>query len=77
MKHQNFKIIHGDFMTEDKQVYTNLRMDKELIMTGEPTLSYEESYMLSCSKKFKFLPPLSFTYGYAITTHKSQRKRMG
>ncbi len=43
-----------------------------MILEGEPTLNFKESYKLSKNKKYQTSIPLSFTYGYAITCHKSQ-----
>ena len=50
--------------------FNSIIMDKRMILEGEPTLNFKESYKLS--KKNPMLVPLSFTYGYAITGHKSQ-----
>ena len=52
--------------------FSNLSMDKKMILEGEPTLNFKESYKLSKNKKYQTSIPLSFTYGYAITCHKSQ-----
>lgn len=62
----NFKSDDG--VTE----FNNLSMDKKMILEGEPTLTWKESFKLSNNKKFMYSLPLSFTYGYAITCHKSQ-----
>jgi DNA helicase IV len=48
-------------------------MDKAMIETGEPCLDWRESYALGKLKnKIGDIVPRQFTYGYAITCHKSQ-----
>ena len=65
--------VMGNFKVDDDvTVFNNLTMDKKMILEGEPTLNWKESYKLSNNKKFLNSLPLSFTYGYAITAHKSQ-----
>ncbi len=41
-------------------------------MTGEKCCDFKTAWKLSNNKAFGNLMPLEFTYGYAITTHKSQ-----
>ena len=43
-----------------------------MISTGETTLDWKTSFKLSKNPKTRHLVPLEFTYGYAITCHKSQ-----
>lgn len=65
--------VMGNFKSDDNVTnFYNLSMDKRMILEGEPTLNWKESYKLSNNKKFMGSLPLSFTYGYAITCHKSQ-----
>ena len=65
--------IIGDFLSDDGITkFNNLTMDKKMILEGEPTLNWKENFKLSKNIKFKNSMPLSFTYGYAITGHKSQ-----
>ena len=62
---------NANFEVDDNITYfNNLIMDKKMILEGEPTLNYKENFKLSKNKKY--IPPLSFTYGYAITCHKAQ-----
>lgn len=79
VKKHRYPILHGEFVSDSGDEYSSLTMDKQMILTGEPTLDFEDSYKISQSMKGKFrhLVPMEFTYGYAITAHKSQRKRMG
>ena len=65
-------VICGDFVSDTDEIYTDMYMDKKLILTGEKTLDFKESYKLSMNRKTAGLVPMEFTYGYAITTHKSQ-----
>ena len=65
--------VMGEFHADDGiSVFSNLSMDKKMILEGEPTLTNKESWKLSNNKKFASSVPLSFTYGYAITCHKAQ-----
>ena len=57
---------------DDVTVFENLSMDKKMILEGEPTLNFKENFKLSKNQKYVNSIPLSFTYGYAITCHKSQ-----
>ena len=65
--------VIGNFKSDDGITnFNNLTMDKKMILEGEPTLNWKESYKLSNNKKYMNSLPLSFTYGYVITCHKSQ-----
>ena len=65
-------VICGDFVSDTDDIYQGMYMDKKLILTGEKTLDFKESYKLSNNPKTMGLVPMEFTYGYAITVHKSQ-----
>lgn len=45
-----------------------------MILEGEPTLNWKDSFKVSSARKgmYRHLVPMNFTYGYAITGHKSQ-----
>ena len=65
--------VMANFKSDDGITnFSNLSMDKRMILEGEPTLNFKESFKLSKNIKFVNSIPLSFTYGYAITGHKSQ-----
>lgn len=60
--------IMANFKSDDGVTnFSNLNMDKKMILEGEPTLSWKESFKLSKNQKFMNSLPLNFTYGYAIT----------
>ena len=70
------EIIAGNFISDSGEMFPNLRMDKQDILTGEPALDYEDTWKIYQRIKNNAgitPPPLEFTYGYAITGHKSQR----
>lgn len=71
-----FPVLMSDFITDSNEEYNNLAMDKKLITEGVNTLSWKDSYKISQYRHGQFihLLPKEFTYGYAITCHKSQRK---
>jgi len=73
MRDHRIPIIKGDFTSEDGEVFSQVDMDKHLIETGEPFLDWRESYALGKLKmRIGDITPRAFTYGYAITCHKSQ-----
>ena len=69
---QNINITRADFISDTEANYGNLQMDKQEILTGERALDNKTIYRLMRSKKYSHLVPMEFTYGYAITCHKSQ-----
>jgi exodeoxyribonuclease-5 len=73
MKNHRIPLVQSEFITDDGEVFSHIDMDKHLIETGEPFLDWRESYALGRIKnKIGDITPRSFTYGYAITCHKSQ-----
>ena len=66
-------VIGAKFKSDDNvTIFNNLIMDKRMILEGEPTLNWKENFKLSKNAKYVTSIPLNFTYGYAITCHKSQ-----
>lgn len=63
-------IISANFLTEDNNIFTSLYLDEKNLKHGEPFLNQKMAYILG--KKVKYLLPLEFLYGYAITCHKAQ-----
>jgi len=73
MKNHRMPVIQGIFLADDGETYANVDMDKCMIETGEPFLDWRESYALGKLKmKIGDIVPRQFSYGYAITCHKSQ-----
>jgi len=65
--------VVANFKSDDEITeFNNLTMDKKMILEGEPTLTWKENFKLGKNKNYMNSIPLSFTYGYAITGHKSQ-----
>lgn len=65
-------ILTANFVSDTNEDYGVLNMDKKLILTGEPGLDWKTSYKMGRNWKFQDKIPDQFTYGYAITCHKSQ-----
>lgn len=61
--------ICGNIDIDDGDCYSDLMLDKQSIVTGNYSINYRNSNLMK--KKGKPVP-LEFTYGYAITAHKSQ-----
>ncbi len=66
------QLVNADFVSDSDADFGPLDMDKEMILTGEPSLTWKESYKIGKNPRTKDMLPYQFTYGYAITTHKSQ-----
>ena len=65
-------LIMGDFISDSGMYFHSLEMDKKMIDTGEFSLDWKTVYQLNRNPKTRDIPPLEFTYGYAITCHKAQ-----
>ena len=65
-------LIMGDFISDSGMYFHSLEMDKKMINTGEFSLDWKTVYQLNRNPKTRDIPPLEFTYGYAITCHKAQ-----
>lgn len=70
----SFKIdtLVAKFVSDTGDNFGTLTMDKNLILTGEPTVDRALAFRMKKSKKYYIEPPMEFTYGYAITGHKAQ-----
>ena len=65
-------ILTANFISDTEEDYGILNMDKQLITTGVPGLDWKTSYKMGRNWRFQDKIPDQFTYGYAITCHKSQ-----
>ena len=65
-------LIMGDFISDSGMYFHSLEMEKKMIDTGEFSLDWKTVYQLNRNPKTRDIPPLEFTYGYAITCHKAQ-----
>ena len=65
-------LIMGDFISDSGMYFHSLEMDKKMIDTGDFSLDWKTVYQLNRNPKTRDIPPLEFTYGYAITCHKAQ-----
>ena len=73
MKNHRMDIIQCDFISDDGKVFNSVEMDKKMITDGEFSLDWRESYALGKLKnRIGDIIPREFTFGYAITCHKSQ-----
>ena len=65
-------LISSEFVSDTDESYGTLTMDKNLMLTGEPGLDPKLAYRMGRSWRYQSAIPCHFTYGYAITCHKSQ-----
>ncbi len=72
-KAHKLDILAANFISDSGAYFTNLEMDKELMLKGESFCTPEINYkILHAHKSLQYYPPLEFAYGYAITGWKSQ-----
>ena len=70
--HAPVPVICGNIKIDDEDYYVDLIMDKKSITDGEYGLDWKTYSKLMKNPKTRAMGPLEFTYGYAITCHKSQ-----
>ena len=66
------KVLYAKFISDSNADFGSLQMDEKQILTGERCLDYKTIYRLMSNQRTQHLVPMEFTYGYAITGHKSQ-----
>ena len=65
-------VVNSEFVSDTNDFYNTILMDKQLFLTGEFSLDWKTTYNMMKSWRYKSIIPEQFTYGYAITCHKSQ-----
>ena len=65
-------ILCAGFETDNGELYEELDIDYHMMQTGESILDWNNKYKMMKNKRTQHLLPYDFTYGYAITGHKSQ-----
>lgn len=68
----SFDVVNTDIITETGSTFTDLCMDKALILEGQSALDWKTKWQLGKNPSTQWMVPMEFTYGYAITTHKAQ-----
>ena len=66
------KVLDAVFTSDTLSEFGYLQMDEKQILTGERCLDYKTLFKLGSNPRTSHLVPMEFTYGYAITGHKSQ-----
>lgn len=73
VKNKKMENVAADFYTEEGAEFCSVEMDKQMLLTGEYSLDWRESYDLGkLKKRIGDIAPRQFTFGYAITCHKAQ-----
>lgn len=67
-----FETTCGNFVSDSGALFSDLEIDKKMILTGEKCCNWKVAYTLGKNMKTAHLVPKEFTYGYAITGHKAQ-----
>lgn len=73
----SFGVINTDIITETNSRFSNLMMDKKLILEGKKSLDQKTEWRLMKSENLSWMVPKEFTYGYAVTVHKFQGSSAG
>ena len=68
----SFEVITSDIITETGSKFSDLSLDKRLILEGKAGLDTKTKWLLGKNLKTQWMVPMEFTYGYAITVHKAQ-----
>ena len=66
------EVLNSSFISDSGAIFSNLAMDKKMIMTGEKWCDWKTEFKIHQNKHWGDTLPLEFTYGYAITGHKAQ-----
>ena len=69
-----FAVVQGNLIDENgNTIFTDVDVDKKMVMTGEKCCGWKTSYQLGrLKKRYGEIIPKEFAYAYAVTTHKSQ-----
>ena len=69
----SFEAIQASIRTEEGDIYSDLLLDKNMLLNGEKTLDWRDAYTLGKMKqKIGDIVPKEIDYGYVITGHKAQ-----
>lgn len=70
---RKLETIVCEFETDDGAIFTDVEIDKNLIMGGEKCVDWRTSYALGkLRNRIGDIVPREFDFGYAITGHKAQ-----
>ena len=72
LSEDRINILRADFKTDSGANFYDLGLDTKMILTGNKCVDWKIAYKIGKNKKYADVLPLEFTYGYAITCHKSQ-----
>lgn len=73
ISNENLDIMFAGMTIEDEEDrFDGLQIDYKGLITGKPTLTFDQENLLSRCSYIKVDPPFSFAYAYAITCHKAQ-----
>lgn len=67
-----FDILRSKFVSDSGALFSEINMDKKMIMTGEKCCDFKTAWTINRNINHKNKLPKEFTYGYAITGHKAQ-----
>ena len=65
-------ILRVDMVDETEDVFEDIFIDYNALMTGEKTLDSRQEFQIRKNKRIRHDPPYDFSFGYAITCWKAQ-----
>ena len=69
---QRVYTVNGNFTAETGQKFRDINIDRETMVGNDYGIDGQMLYKLKTHKKYKWIPPLEFTYGYCVTCWKAQ-----
>lgn len=69
---KKISILETNFISDSNANFGFLPLDNQMILTGQKCIDRKTEFKIKKSKIFSCIVPMEFTYGYAITGHKSQ-----
>lgn len=66
------EVLNSSFISDSGAIFSDLAMDKKMIMTGEKWCDWKTEFKIHQNKHWGGTLPLEFTYGYVITGHRAQ-----
>ena len=73
---KELEYIRADFTSETGAEFGNIILDKQKLLTGNPTLDRKQTYQMT-KTRFRTAIPYEFDFAYAVTVHKAQGSEWG
>lgn len=67
-----YQLMIADIEMEDGDIFREVPIDYQCLITGKKTLSDKQEVLLKKDKKLNMLPPFEMNYSYFATCHRAQ-----